>query len=39
MEKCYNLVGFPPGYKKKGKVSMANQVTLDSDSSQLEATS
>ena len=39
MEKCYKLVGFPPGYKKKGKVSMANQVTLDSDSRQLEAAS
>ena len=24
MEKCYKLVGFPPGYKQKGKVSMAN---------------
>ena len=32
MEKCYKLVGFPLGYKQKGKVSMANQLTLDSDS-------
>ena len=24
MEKCYKLVGFPLGYKQKGKVSMAN---------------
>ena len=24
IEKCYKLVGFPPGYKQKGKVSMAN---------------
>ena len=39
MEKCYKLVGFPPEYKQKGKVSMANQVTLDSDSGQSEATS
>ena len=24
MEKCYKLIGFPLGYKQKGKVSMAN---------------
>ena len=39
MEKCYKLVGFPPGYKQKGIVSMANQVTLDGEPSQSEATS
>ena len=39
MEKCYKLVGFPPGYKQKGKVSMANQVTLDGEPSQFKATS
>ena len=39
MEKCYKLVGFPPGYKQEGKVSMANQVTLDGDSGQSEAAS
>ncbi|XP_075633641.1 uncharacterized protein LOC142606128 [Castanea sativa] len=26
MEKCYKLVGFPLGYKQKGRVAMANQV-------------
>ena len=31
--------GFPLGYKQKGKVSMANQVSLDSDPSQSEAAS
>ena len=30
-EKCYKLVGFPPGYKQKGKVPMANQVMVDCD--------
>ena len=39
MEKCYKLVGFPPGYKQKGKVSMANQVVLDGEVSQSEAAS
>ena len=39
MEKCYKLIGFPPGYKQKGKVSMANQVSLNGDSSQFEAAS
>ena len=39
MEKCYKLVGFPPGYKQKGKVSMANQLTLDGDSGQSEVAS
>ena len=39
MEKCYKLVGFPPGYKQKGKVSMANQVVLDGEASQSEAAS
>ena len=39
MEKCYKLIGFPPGYKQKGKVSKANQVSLDGDSGQCEATS
>ena len=36
MEKCYKLIGFPPGYKQKGKVSMANQVCLNGDSGQSE---
>ena len=31
MEKCYKLVGFPPGYKQKSKVSVANQVTVEGD--------
>ncbi|XP_075665261.1 uncharacterized protein LOC142634902 [Castanea sativa] len=39
MEKCYKLIGFPPGYKQKGKVSMANQVSLNGDSSQSEVAS
>ena len=30
MEKCYKIVGFPPGYKQKGRVSVANQVTVNS---------
>ena len=30
-DKCYKLVGFPPGYKQKGKVPMANQVMVDCD--------
>ena len=30
-EKCYKLVGFPPGYKQKGKLPMANQVMMDCD--------
>ena len=36
-EKCYKLVGFPPGYKQKGKLPMANQVMMDLDQSQNEA--
>ena len=35
MEKCYKLVGFPLGYKQKGKVSMANQVIVEGDQAQL----
>ena len=35
-EKCYKLVGFPPGYKQKGKVPMANQVMVDCDQAQNE---
>ena len=31
MEKCYKLVGFPPGYKQKGRVAMANQVLVEDD--------
>ena len=31
MEKCYKLVGFPPGYKQKGRVVMANQVLVEDD--------
>ena len=26
MEKCNKLVGFPPGYKQKGKISVVNQM-------------
>ena len=33
-EKCFKLVGFPPGYKQKGKLPMANQVMIDFDQSQ-----
>ena len=39
MEKCYKLVGFPPRYKQKGKMSMANQVILDGEPGQSEAAS
>ena len=39
MEKCYKIVGFPPGYKQKGRVSMANQVTFDGENGQFEAAS
>ena len=38
MEKCYKLVGFPPGYKQKGKVSMANQVIVEGDQAQFDFT-
>ena len=31
MEKCYKLVGFPPGYKQKGRVAMANQILVEDD--------
>ena len=31
MEKCYKLVGFPPSYKQKGRVAMANQVLVEDD--------
>ncbi|XP_075633553.1 uncharacterized protein LOC142606025 [Castanea sativa] len=31
MEKCYKLIGFPPGYKQKGRVAMANQVLVEGD--------
>ncbi|XP_023888669.1 uncharacterized protein LOC112000737 [Quercus suber] len=31
MEKCYKLVGFPPGYKQKGRVAMANEVLVEDD--------
>ena len=36
MEKCYKLFGFPPGYKQKGKATMANQISIKGDSSQSE---
>ena len=36
MEKCYKLVGFPPGYKQKGRVAKANQVMVDDDQGQSE---
>ena len=39
MEKCYKLVGFPPGYKQKGKIFVANQVTFDGEIGQSEAAS
>ena len=35
-EKCYKLVGFPPGYKQKGRVAKANQVMVDDDQGQSE---
>ena len=35
-EKCYKLVGFPPGYKQKGKAPMTNQINLEDDQSKLE---
>ena len=31
VEKCYKLVGYPPGYKQKGRVAMANQVLIEDD--------
>lgn len=31
MEKCYKLIGYPPGYKQKGRVAMANQVNVEGD--------
>ncbi|XP_075648676.1 uncharacterized protein LOC142619463 [Castanea sativa] len=34
MEKCYKLVGFPPGYKQRGRTVMANQVMVDGDQGQ-----
>ena len=39
MEKCYKLVGFPPGYKQKGKISVANQVIFYGENGQFEAAS
>ena len=33
MEKCYKLVGFPPGYKQKRRVAMANQILVEDDQS------
>ena len=36
MEKCYKLVGFPPGYKQKGRIAKANQVMVDDDQGQFE---
>ena len=39
MEKCYKLVGFPPGYKQKGKIFVANQVIFDGENGQSEAAS
>ncbi|XP_075652458.1 uncharacterized protein LOC142622802 [Castanea sativa] len=38
MEKCYKLVGFPPGYKQRGRVSMANQVIVEGDQAQSDFT-
>ena len=37
-EKCYKLIGFPPGYKQKGKVSMANQVIVEGDQAEFDFT-
>ncbi|XP_023898700.1 uncharacterized protein LOC112010560 [Quercus suber] len=39
MEKCYKIMGFPPRYKQKGRVSVANQVTFDGETGQFEAAS
>ena len=39
MGKCYKLVGFPPGYKQKGRVPVANQVTFDGEIGQSEVAS
>ena len=39
MEKYYKIVGFPLGYKQKGRVSVANQVTFDGEIGQFEAAS
>ena len=36
MEKCYKLVGFPLGYKQKGRIAKANQVMIDDDQGQSE---
>ena len=36
MEKCYKLVGFPLGYKQKGRVAKANQVMVDDNQGQFE---
>ncbi|KAK9988661.1 hypothetical protein SO802_028900 [Lithocarpus litseifolius] len=37
MRKCYKLVGFPPGYKQKGRVAMANQVLVEGDQGKYDA--
>ena len=37
--KCYKLVGFPPGYKQKGRVPVANQVIFDGEIGQSEVAS
>ena len=34
MGKCYKLVGYPPSYKQKGKLAMANQVIVEGDQCQ-----
>ena len=34
IDKCYKLHGFPLGYKFKGKIAMAHQVTLSQPQSQ-----
>lgn len=36
MEKCYKLVCYPPGYKQKGRPSMANQVSIEGEQCQTE---
>ena len=34
MGKCYKLIGYPPSYKQKGKLAMANQVIVEGDQCQ-----
>ena len=36
IEKCYKLVGYPPDYKQKGRITMANQINVEGDQCQYE---